>query len=161
MVQLLRTMQRMIGLPIVSMATGKEIGQICDGCMCDGRIAGFIIKRNHALLHHHGFLPFEAIQHLGEQAVMIDEDTKVENVADTHKQYDPICTSRKKFKGKPVLSSEGDMLGLAEDVYFSMEVGTIIGYEVTDGWLSDIKEGRKVVKGHDLLLCKERAILSL
>ncbi len=67
MVQLLRTMQGVIGLPIVSMANGKEIGQICDGCMCDGRIVGFMIKRNHALLHHHGFLPFEAIQHLANK----------------------------------------------------------------------------------------------
>ena len=157
----MRTMQAMIGLPLVSVETGYEIGQISDGYMKNGRMVGFMVKKNHALLHHHGFLPFESIQHIGEQAIMVQDISKVEKLLEEHKHYDPIWTSRKKFRGKPVLSTEGEMLGLAEDVYFSMEVGTIVGYEVTDGWLSDIKEGRKVVKGHDLLLCKERAILSL
>jgi uncharacterized protein YrrD len=48
--------------------------------------------------------------------------------------------------GKMVMSSEGEKLGLVEDVYFMEELGTIVGYECTDGFFSDIKEGKRVVK---------------
>lgn len=39
------------------------------------------------------------------------------------------------------MSNEGKKLGLLEDVYFMEEVGTIVGYELTDGFFSDITEG--------------------
>ncbi|MCD8501427.1 MAG: hypothetical protein LRY71_06700 [Bacillaceae bacterium] len=33
-----------------------------------------------------------------------------------------------------------------EDVYFDEDSGTIVGYEVTDGLIADIKEGKKLIK---------------
>ncbi len=41
---------------------------------------------------------------------------------------------------------EGEKLGIVEDVYFQEELGTIVGYECTDGFFSDLKEGKRVVK---------------
>ncbi len=32
-----------------------------------------------------------------------------------------------------------------EDVYFHEEKGTIVGYELTDGFFSDVTQGRKVL----------------
>ncbi len=34
---------------------------------------------------------------------------------------------------------------MVEDVYFQEELGTIIGYELTDGFLSDVTQGRKML----------------
>ncbi|MFK4997612.1 PRC-barrel domain-containing protein [Bacillus sp. N9] len=44
------------------------------------------------------------------------------------------------------LSNEGKQLGLLDDVYFLEEVGTIVGYELTDGFFSDITEGKRVIR---------------
>lgn len=159
-VQLLRTMQALIGLPIITTADGEELGHVIDGLMDGNTVVGLLVKP-HRLLAHHLFLPVEQIAQSGSSAVMVKNSTVLQAYSDRHKQLYPICTSRKKLKGKPVLSDEGELLGLAEDVYFEMELGTIIGYEVTDGWLADLKEGRQVIKGHDLIIKKERAILSL
>ena len=45
-----------------------------------------------------------------------------------------------------MISKEGERLGLLEDVYFLEEVGTIVGYELSDGFFSDIMEGKRVIK---------------
>lgn len=160
MVQLLRTMQALIGLPVLTISNGDQLGHVSDGLMDGNIVVGLLIKPQR-LLAHHLFLPVEQIEQSGSSAIMVKHAAVLQVFSEVHKQLYPICTSRKRFKGKPVLSDEGNLLGLAEDVYFEMEMGTIIGYEVTDGWLADIKEGRKVIKGHDLLMKKERAILSL
>ena len=45
-----------------------------------------------------------------------------------------------------MISEEGEPLGFLKDVYFQEEVGTIVGYEITDGFFSDITEGKQVIK---------------
>ena len=60
-----------------------------------------------------------------------------------------------------MLTAEGEKLGLLEDVYFMEELGTIIGYEVTEGLVADLVEGRRVVKTNaSLTIADGRAILS-
>ena len=44
------------------------------------------------------------------------------------------------------MTAEGERLGFLEDVYFLEEVGTIIGYEISDGFFSDMMEGKRVIK---------------
>ena len=45
-----------------------------------------------------------------------------------------------------MITKEGERLGFLEDVYFMEEVGTIIGYELSDGFFSDIMEGKRVIR---------------
>jgi uncharacterized protein YrrD len=60
-----------------------------------------------------------------------------------------------------LLTAEGEKLGLLEDVYFLEEVGTIVGYEVTEGLVADLVEGRRVVKSNSkLTIASGRAILT-
>ncbi|GIN10494.1 hypothetical protein J26TS2_03610 [Shouchella clausii] len=156
----MRTVQALIGLPVISNATGIEHGRVVDALFDGKEVVGLTVKRTH-LFAHHAFLPIGEIAHAGQEAVMIAGEQALKPVNREQKMLHPIHTGRRRFKGKPLLSEEGETLGLVEDVYFNVELGTIIGYEVTDGWLSDIKEGRKVVKGQRLVISKERAILSL
>jgi uncharacterized protein YrrD len=48
--------------------------------------------------------------------------------------------------GMVMMTNEGEQLGLLEDVYFLEEMGTIIGYKCSDGFFSDIMDGKRVVK---------------
>ena len=66
------------------------------------------------------------------------------------------------LKGRSVLLTSGYELGVIENVYFMEEMGTIIGYELSDGWIDDLMEGRKVLKaseplvwGQDVLIAKK------
>ena len=51
--------------------------------------------------------------------------------------------------GKSLFTKEGEQLGLLEDVYFLEEVGTIVGYKCSDGFFSDILEGKRVVESDE------------
>ncbi|UUZ89394.1 PRC-barrel domain-containing protein [Paenibacillus sp. P25] len=47
-------------------------------------------------------------------------------------------------KGLPVITVNGQQLGVIEDVYLETNWGKqVIGYELTEGFISDLKEGRK------------------
>jgi uncharacterized protein YrrD len=44
-----------------------------------------------------------------------------------------------------MISKSGESLGLLQDVYFHEELGTIVGYEITDGFFSDITDGKQII----------------
>lgn len=156
----LRTVQAFVGLPVIERATGIEKGRVIDGLLFESRIIGFLVQKRRLFSHTH-FLSVDAVTSAGSEAMMIEHACALEPVSHKHKQCYSIVTGKRRFRGKPLLSSEGETLGLVEDVYFDVELGTIEGYEVTDGWLSDITEGRKIVRGKDLVISKDRAVLSL
>ena len=43
------------------------------------------------------------------------------------------------------MTRDGDGLGQIHDVYFLEEVGNLIGCELSDGLLSDLRNGRKFI----------------
>ncbi|WML47425.1 PRC-barrel domain-containing protein [Neobacillus sp. PS3-34] len=43
------------------------------------------------------------------------------------------------------MTKRGNSVGLLKDVYFLEELGTIVGYEYTDGFFSELSEGKRVI----------------
>ncbi len=63
--------------------------------------------------------------------------------------------------------SNGRELGMVEDVYFMEDMGILMGYELSDGFISDLREGRKVFRpnspltwGEDVLIASMEGQLS-
>ena len=51
---------------------------------------------------------------------------------------------------------------MLDDVYFLEEVGTIVGYELTDGFFSDITQGKRVIRTpHPPKIGKDAIIVSV
>ncbi|WP_059102739.1 PRC-barrel domain-containing protein [Shouchella shacheensis] len=156
----MRTVQALVGLPVIETCTGAECGRVMDGLIEHERITGLIVNKT-GMFSHHAFLDLQEVACLGKEAVMIADRHVLGTYSREQRQLHPVLVGKKRFRGKPLLTLEGETLGLVEDVYFNVEVGTIVGYELTDGLLADITEGRKIVRGTDLVIGKERAILSL
>lgn len=57
------------------------------------------------------------------------------------------------------MTTNGQKLGHITDVYFMEELGKIIGYEISDGFVSDITEGRKIIQIPNKIIFGEDAIL--
>ena len=90
------------------------------------------------------------------------QDVKDASIYHKKKTEHHLKQGKEKLSGRPLLTSEGEKLGLVEDVYFMEELGTIVGYEVTEGLIADIKEGRKVVKTeHPLTIGKDILVIQL
>ena len=79
----------------------------------------------------------------GEDAVMIRNQQAVRKTEadDIHYTY---LLGKNKLKDLNVLTEDGVLLGKVTDVYFDQEMGnTILGLEISDGFVSDLMEGRK------------------
>jgi uncharacterized protein YrrD len=139
----LRTFSLVKGLPVFELKSGSKLGEIADLCISrDGKVKGLLVKKN-TLFKRNQLIRFQNVTSFGWDGIMVEGKQVLEPM---HSPPEFTLEHHDRLIGKMVLSSEGEKLGLVEDVYFMEEVGTIVGYECTDGFFSDLKEGKRVVK---------------
>jgi uncharacterized protein YrrD len=153
--RLLRTFSLLKGLPVFEMNKGKKVGEVCDlHISSSGQVTSLIVKKN-GLFPKRYMVDIKDVSSFGADGVMIEDDQAL--ALPNNPEY--TLEHQKRLQGKIVMTSEGEKLGLLEDVYFMEEVGTIVGYEISDGFFSDISEGKKVVKTSESPAIGEDAII--
>jgi uncharacterized protein YrrD len=139
----LRTFSLLKGLPVYELKSGTKIGVICDlSISSNGFVKGLLVKKG-ALLKKTFCISIQNVTSFGFDGVMV-EDSRVLEPLKEPAEY--TFENKDRLVGRMMLSEEGERLGCLEDVYFMEEVGTIIGYELSDGFFSDIMEGKRVIK---------------
>jgi len=139
----LRTFSLLKGLPVIELKTGAKIGEVADLSVTgDGNVTGLLVKKG-SFIKRTYLLKVGDVFSYGGDGVMIKNRSVLELV-----QTPPEFTfeHQERLSGRMMLSQEGNELGLLQDVYFLEEVGTIVGYELTDGFFSDITDGKRVIK---------------
>ncbi|WP_075982405.1 PRC-barrel domain-containing protein [Bacillus massilinigeriensis] len=138
----MRTFSLLKGLPVYALSSGARIGQICDiSISSNGTVKGLIIKKG-AFLKRSYLIDILNISSFGWDGIMVEDEKVLEPLGNPELTFD----SRQRLNGKMLMSAEGERLGILEDVYFQEELGTIVGYECSDGFFSDITEGKRVIK---------------
>lgn len=139
-------MQEMIGLPVFDVENGKQVGKVLDIMLNnDWSIIGIQLEGRWMFASSMKVVLWNDIIAYGEDAVMIRNQQavqmwKAENIQNTFLPY----TS--KLRELPVLTEGGIQLGHVTDVYFEHELGnTITGIEISDGFFTDLMEGRKML----------------
>lgn len=146
----LRTFQTICGKSVFDQTNGVELGKIEDLFINkQGQVIGFVLDIK-AWLHKDQFVPLDAITGFGPDGIIIKGKKHLTRADHIHEYT--LKQGKKRIAGMPLLTVEGEKLGLVEDVYFMEEMGNIVGYEVTEGLLADIKEGKKVVRTSKPLL---------
>jgi uncharacterized protein YrrD len=141
----LRTLSLLKGVPVYNENTGKRLGQVMDLCINHtGKVESLLLDGK-GLFQRDRLIPLNQISSFGTDGVMVSCEIDSLPVVQHNRAVHFLNSHHGLFR-KPVLTSEGEKLGLLEDVYFQEELGTIIGYEITDGFFADITEGKKVVK---------------
>ncbi len=140
----MRTFNKVKGAPIIYGQMNLKLGIIIDltYCATEGRITGFWIQDRRWWSKKH-VLPLTGIVEEKNQCYIVD----------TKHPFFPIKTSEARFLhgknrliGRAVNQRDGGMVGIVEDVYFLPDSGKILGYEMTEGFFEDYKQGIKVVK---------------
>ncbi|MFD1177034.1 PRC-barrel domain-containing protein [Paenibacillus puldeungensis] len=139
-------MQEMIGLPVFDVENGKQVGKVLDIMLNnDWSIIGIQLEGRWMFASSMKMVHWNDIVAYGEDAVMIRNQQavqmwKAENIQNT-------CVSfTSKMREVPVLTEGGIQLGHVTDVYFEHELGnTITGIEISDGFFTDLMEGRKML----------------
>jgi uncharacterized protein YrrD len=139
----LRTFSLVKGMPVMDVGSGAKLGEVCDLSVThDGKVVGLLLKRG-SFLKKTYILSVADVLSYGENGVMVDGEDSLQ-LLKTKPQF--TIEHEKRLAGRMLITREGQELGLLNDVYFSEELGTIVGYELTDGFFSDFTEGKRVVK---------------
>ncbi|OEF96376.1 PRC-barrel domain-containing protein [Desulfuribacillus alkaliarsenatis] len=157
-----------IGLPIVCVCTGNQIGVVKDiACDPESNVFGIIIEPK-TLFNKGKAILLEDVTAIGKDAVTVYLDNIAKSVEEMQKKTDELLRGlyySEKLRGIKVLTANGVELGIVEDVYFDEELGTIVGYELSEGVVADITEGRKylpkpdhLTEGKDILIVPRSAI---
>jgi uncharacterized protein YrrD len=139
----LRTFSLLKGQPVFETKSGTKIGVISDLCITsNGIVTGLLVKKG-VFFKQSAFLDIKKVASFGWDGVMIEDSNHLEKLKN-NPEY--TFAHQHSLDGAMMLSKSGETLGLLKDVYFQEEVGTIVGYEITDGFFSDITEGKQVIQ---------------
>ncbi|TCS83812.1 PRC-barrel domain-containing protein [Tepidibacillus fermentans] len=154
----MRKVLDVIGLPVLDTSSGKMIGSVKDVYFNDeGSLMGIAVESK-SFFSKTAFLSFENIGAIGDDAVTVGTK-RLLSPLDAIDHYHGFYSGKTLLKGQPIITTNGHELGHVEDVYFMEEMGKIIGYELSDGLLSDITEGRRVIEFPQKMIIGEDAMI--
>ncbi|WP_223069273.1 PRC-barrel domain-containing protein [Paenibacillus caui] len=139
-------LQEMIGLSVFDTENGKEIGKVRDFLLSeDWKIEGIVLEGKGFLSPNIKAVLWDDIVAYGEDAVMIRNQQAIRKM-DAENIQNTFALGGGKVKELPVLTNDGVLMGHVSDVYFDQHLGnTITGFEISDGFISDLVEGRKLL----------------
>lgn len=140
---LLRTFSLLKGLPVYNVKTGKKVGIVSDLRLSDhGSIEAIVIDVK-GLFGRDQQIPIQDVLSFGNDGIMVEAQNSFQTGFDKSSHY---LYHYQGLIGRLLYSTEGEKLGIVEDVYFDEKLGTIIGYEISEGFFADISEGKRVIK---------------
>ncbi|WP_281888944.1 PRC-barrel domain-containing protein [Paenibacillus sp. YYML68] len=164
----MKRIRDVIGLPVMNVQSGKQIGEIKDIVVDESwHVQSFVLTTGHWFQEATCIRADDALS-LGEDALTVDRDDCVQPLAEC-KGWKLLVGGSHHVKGMPMMTVNGQQLGCVEDVYLDGDMGKqVIGYELTEGFISDLREGRKwlpmpeyVKIGEDALIVPVHASESL
>jgi uncharacterized protein YrrD len=156
----LRKSQEVIGLSIIHLQTGKKIGTVCDLLFDRSQQLRGVLIESGSWLKKRKYIPADGITSIGKDAVIVDNEEAVLPMDSLAEQWTGVCSGNKKLKGRPILLSNGMEIGMIENVYFMEEMGTLIGYEISEGLINDLRYGRKILKSSQPLIWGEDVLIA-
>lgn len=140
-------LQQLIGLSVFVMHSGKRIGTVKDAWFDEHwQLNGIIIDFASWFATSLKVVPWTEVLSCGEDVVLISSEKVILRMK-PNQIMRAFYTGVTKLKDLPVVTVQGMQLGRVSDVYFYPFQGTqIVGYELTDGFVSDLMEGRRWLK---------------
>lgn len=154
--------QKLLGLPVLTMK-GAKAGTVKDFWFDEfWSVSGIVLGKRSWGRKSYKAIRWQDIAVCGEDALII-RDKKAVVTIDKSRFLRGFLGGAVRLKDLPVYTVDGQELGRVSDVYFQETEGTpVIGYELTDGFLTDVLEGRrrllmpdgpgKVTMGKDAIL---------
>ncbi|ASS74729.1 hypothetical protein CIG75_06910 [Tumebacillus algifaecis] len=155
----MRKARDLVGLPVIGLERGEHIGEVRDVLFSATGIFHSLLLTKATVLTAGKILPKAKLQGIGQDAITISQDGDIEEFRDSTGLIRSLVQGDVQFVGKEVLTQDGTYLGTVEDVYLDEELNTIVGYEVSEGFLVDLKEGRKVLPAHPEIMVGQDTLL--
>ncbi|SKA04657.1 PRC-barrel domain-containing protein [Selenihalanaerobacter shriftii] len=148
-----------IDLPVINLQTGKEVGSVEDITFDPETksITGLIIDGG-SWLQGKQMIPYDELHSIGEDAVTIEDESAVTK---RDKNKECLNGAAGSVIGIRVVTNDGKELGNIEDIILDPINGQLDAYELTDGLVQDILEGRGLLNiSNDLKYGEDVVIVS-
>lgn len=148
-----------IGLPVICVETGKQVGSAKDLLLNDGwEVESVLLEAGHWFSEATCIERKDVIA-MGDDAVTIAAEKAVRPL-NPSSACRALLFGERKLKGLPVITVNGQQLGVIEDVYLDADGGIkVIGYELTEGFISDLTEGRRWLPMPDAVKVGDDALI--
>lgn len=136
---------------------GRIIGTLENILIDDeGKVLGFRIDKKGLFLRD-CFFPISTTFFIKGNKLFISKD-HLQPLAD-YKENCRQIDGQKGFIGRLLVNADDELKGIVEDVYFQYNLEKIVTIEISEGWFTDLKEGRKHIYYDDVSLYGENALL--
>lgn len=156
----MRKARDLVGLPVVDLTGGEHLGEVRDVLFAaTGQFHSLLLERG-GLLFAAKVLPKASIHKIGQDAVTTETNSGIVELREEMRSLSSLLEGTNvHFVGKDVLTECGELLGTVEDVYLDDKLNRIVGYEISEGFLVDLKEGRKVMHARSEFMIGQDAVL--
>ena len=149
----------LVGLPVVELTEGQQIGEVRDVLFAATGVFHSLLLERGGLLSAVKVLPKGNINVIGQDAITTQTRDGVVELREELQALSTLIEGHMHFVGKDVLTADGQLLGTVEDVYLDEDLNTIVGYEISEGLLVDLREGRKVMRAHPEIMIGQDTVL--
>lgn len=133
----------LIGLPVLSLDSGKQIGEIHDLTVNIGKAAlcGLLVSADTWFSECRSIL-FADIFRMGTDAIMLRDASCLQPLSLLEQEG---CFRIQELAGKTIYTETGLYLGTLTDIFLQPLTGELKGYELSDGIIADFLFGRKTI----------------
>jgi uncharacterized protein YrrD len=137
----MQKLRDLIGLPVLDVETGTQIGEVHEVVLDINRavVCGIVISGAAWFSQDRGIL-FHDLYRIGRDAVMVHGPEAVREFAALLAA--PGSHKLREFTGKQIYTESGNYLGVLVDIACMPETGEIRFLELSDGLLTDFLYGR-------------------
>ncbi|MFS0780809.1 PRC-barrel domain-containing protein [Bacillus sp. 1P06AnD] len=135
----MRTLSLLKGMPVYD--NGTIIGHVSDLVISDGGSVKGLLMDMDSLFKKARLLPLCDVLSFGGDGLTAKTESLIPY------SHDQVYTLRhqRDLTGKKIINDYGEEMGLLEDVYFTEQLGTIVAYEISNGFFSDLRDGKQLI----------------
>jgi uncharacterized protein YrrD len=135
----LRKGRDLIGLPILEASSGQRLGEVqdlvFDPMQCS--LTGLLIDKG-SWLHSPKQVVVESVSEVNGDGIKV-HNSSLSELEHSKQLVSSLC-------GKRVATAGGKVLGSIQDVVIDESCFKLTGYEISDGFISDLVSGRAVIE---------------
>jgi uncharacterized protein YrrD len=149
-----------VGLRIVSLKDGKELGTIEDILYdpSSQQVKALLLQKS-GLFSEEKALILPNIYAIGKDAVTVNSADAIQSVSSLGDPISEMAKNDQYLDKTRVLTEDGTDLGKVTDIYFDQTTGAVTEFEVSQGLLKNAESGKKRVAISDIVTVGEEATI--
>ncbi len=156
----MRRGRELLGLSVVVGEVGEPVGEVQDVIVePDGRVKSIVVMPTKGLVRKARTVGISQVAQLGPDQVRLVSAAALSDAPEATVEGMHLFSPTKGLCGRSLLADDGEEIGTIGDVVFEPNPLRLWGFEVSDGLLKDLLDGRLVVEAAGATCDGEQVVL--